>query len=106
MFIIRNFKYAAQNVRKLYSVRKSMKLHKKRNHTCAFCGADKNLQTHHNLPVSFAPELAGDHNNMTTLCSRCHLIVGHLRNWKHYNSSLAETCKARTLVTSAERWPF
>ncbi len=52
---------------------------------CAVCERRHNLQVHHIIPVHIKPDLELDPNNLITLCGRCHLLFGHLNNWKHYN---------------------
>lgn len=57
--------------------------------TCQRCGTTEELESHHIIPVSRAPELATDLNNGITLCEKCH---------KLYHSSRNESqCRAETL---------
>ena len=55
------------------------------------------LQVHHKIPFHVAPQLELDPRNLITLCSSpcCHFNVGHLQNWKSYNSAV---------VYDAEEW--
>ena len=63
-----------------------------RNHgTCAACGRDKKLEVHHIKPVHLFSELELDPSNLVTLCADpCHLIFGHLMNFKSYNKTVSE----------------
>lgn len=93
-FLIRNPSISALNVRNSYSYRKALKNHLEKNPFCAYCGRNKKLDVHHKIPVSIAPELADNENNLITLCRKpsCHLIVGHMGSWKTYNKNVEETC--------------
>lgn len=61
---------------------------------CAVCGGDKKLEVHHKRPFHIHPELELDPNNFITLCENdkngvnCHLLVGHLGNFKSVNLSV------------------
>lgn len=62
--------------------------HLKRNPTCAACGSKDNLEVHHVRPFHLFPNLELDPANLMTLCENggnCHLMLGHLKNWKSYN---------------------
>lgn len=66
--------------------------HLEKNPTCAVCGGEDNLQVHHIKPYHLHPELELDPNNLLTLCEpssilhiNCHLVWGHLGNWKSFN---------------------
>jgi 5-methylcytosine-specific restriction endonuclease McrA len=54
---------------------------------CAACGTRHRLEVHHRLPVSWpggkAREL--DPTNLLTLCEGCHLLVGHLADFRSAN---------------------
>lgn len=72
------------------SVRKT---HLEKNPKCAACGRQKKLEVHHKIPVHLKPELELDPDNLITLCDDpCHLIFGHLLNYKSYNKSVEEDC--------------
>jgi hypothetical protein len=66
----------------------------KQNPTCAVCGDTKNLNVHHKKPFHLHPELELDPNNLITLCETrsygvyCHLLFGHLGNFKNYNPNV------------------
>lgn len=66
---------------------------------CACCGnADPgSLNAHHVWPFYFRPDLELDPANVIVLCERgspfginCHLVVGHLGNFKSYNPEVAK----------------
>ena len=70
--------------------------YKASNPSCACCGSQKRLQVHHCKPFHLHPELELDPTNFITLCEagtngiNCHLLVGHLGNFKSVNLSVAE----------------
>jgi len=99
-FITRNPGYSVQNVRKLASVRRAMREYDESvGGCCEYCGRAGDTDVHHIRPVSVAPELAGDKNNMIALCrgKHCHQVVGHMGDWKTYNMTVRSTCNAATL---------
>ena len=59
---------------------------------CAVCDGTKKLDVHHIAPFHIYPELELEAANFITLCENnkdgvnCHLFVGHLGNFKSYNS--------------------
>ena len=62
--------------------------HLKRNPTCAACGTRDKLEVHHVRPFHLFPNLELDPANLMTLCEtggNCHIMLGHLKNWKSYN---------------------
>jgi len=69
------------------------------NPVCAVCGGTKKLQVHHLAPFHLAPELELDQNNLITLCTRkkyginCHLLIGHLGNFRRVNKDCEEDAK-------------
>lgn len=64
------------------------------NPSCAVCGGTKKLQVHHIIPFNIAPDMELDHENLITLCTskkygiNCHLLIGHLGNFKRANVSV------------------
>jgi predicted HNH restriction endonuclease len=64
-----------------------LKIHNK----CTVCNGTKNLEVHHVKPFHVHPELELDPTNFITLCEsgdngiNCHLLVGHLGNFKSVN---------------------
>lgn len=78
-YVLRHPGYALKNWRNLSVVRKAMAQYRAEHPHCAWCGRDKKLDVHHIIPVSVAPFLAADMDNMLMLCRKpaCHLIIGH-----------------------------
>lgn len=73
------------------SVRKE---HLKYQPVCQACGRDNDLEVHHITPYHQAPEKELDPNNLITLCSKnCHLLIGHLMDYKSWNENVVEDCK-------------
>ena len=63
------------------------------NHpTCECCGKKNKiiqpLEVHHKKPFYLNPELELEPTNLITLCRSCHLLVGHLMNYKNYNDKV------------------
>lgn len=64
------------------------------NNRCAVCGGTKKLEVHHKKPFHKHPELELDTNNLIALCEAktngvtCHLLFGHLGNYKSINNSV------------------
>jgi 5-methylcytosine-specific restriction endonuclease McrA len=73
------------------SVRKQ---HLKDNPCCAACGRCDKLEVHHIEPVHVNPNRELDPSNLITLCdSPCHMVFGHLMNYKSWNSNVASDCQ-------------
>lgn len=64
---------------------------------CAVCGVRKNVVPHHIKPVHLFPELELETGNLITLCEgpgvNCHLLFGHLNDWRGYNPDVLEDCR-------------
>ena len=63
---------------------------------CQFCGKPGGkVEVHHVIPVSVDPTKAADVTNMVTLHRKpdCHMVVGHLGNFRDYNSNVARVCE-------------
>ena len=72
------------------SVRKE---HLKDNPVCAACGRSKKLEVHHIVPVHMDPNRELDPSNLVTLCDDpCHIVFGHLMNYKSWNKDVIEDC--------------
>lgn len=72
------------------SVRKS---HLDSQNSCQFCGNSKNLEVHHIVPVHVDPTLELEKSNLITLCDKnCHLLIGHLMNYKSWNPNVIQEC--------------
>ena len=78
------------------SVRKE---HLKKHSKCACCGGKKKLEVHHVKPFHLHPELELDPTNLITLCENkgdginCHLLIGHLGNFKSLNVSVRDDAR-------------
>ena len=72
------------------------KKHLKNQPKCAVCAGSKTLEVHHIKPFNEHPELELDPNNLITLCESknngvtCHLLFGHLGNYKTINPNVLE----------------
>jgi 5-methylcytosine-specific restriction protein A len=70
---------------------KVRKEHLEKNPTCAVCGGNKKLEVHHIRPFHLHPNLELEPTNFVTLCENmkeginCHLLFGHLGNFKSFN---------------------
>ena len=69
------------------------------NPICAACGGTETLEVHHIKPFSLHPELELDPLNLITLCESkkggitCHLVWGHISNYKSFNENVVEDAK-------------
>ena len=58
---------------------------------CAACGGTDRLIAHHRVPFHIDPSLELDVENLIPLCEsgkyglNCHLLLGHLGNWRNVN---------------------
>lgn len=60
---------------------------------CAACGRSSKLEVHHIEPVHLKPEKELDPDNLITLCdSPCHIVFGHLMNYKSWNPDVVNDC--------------
>lgn len=57
---------------------------------CEVCETKKRLEVHHIKPYHLFPELELELTNLITLCRRCHLLFGHLDNWRNFNNEVIE----------------
>lgn len=86
---LRKLRYA-QRSPKWQNVRKE---HLKNNSSCIACGRTSKLEVHHKIPVHINPEMELDPSNLVTLCADpCHLLFGHLMNFKSYNKEVIDDC--------------
>jgi hypothetical protein len=70
------------------------KEHLKNNNFCLACGRSKKLEVHHIEPVHLNPDRELDPSNLVTLCDDpCHLIFGHLMDYKSWNKDVIDDCK-------------
>jgi len=66
------------------------------NQVCAWCGRTEKLEVHHIQPVSVAPDLAADPDNMIMLCRKpaCHLVIGHNGSFRtRYVANVKSICE-------------
>lgn len=64
------------------------------NKKCSACGSSNDLEVHHIIPVHINPHLELDTSNLIVLCSKsCHLLIGHLMDWKSWNIDVINDCK-------------
>lgn len=68
------------------------KLHLDREGECQACGKNKQLEVHHIVPVHADRTLELDPSNLITLCERCHLLFGHLCDFKSWNEDVVKDC--------------
>lgn len=67
--------------------------HIKTNGYCAACGSQKDLEVHHIVPVHLDPSLELKPDNLITLCSKsCHLLFGHLMDYRSWNPNVIQDC--------------
>lgn len=71
------------------SVRKEHLIHEP---YCRACGRKKDLEVHHIVPYHIKPEDELNPSNLITLCSSCHLLFGHLMDYKSWNTNVVEDC--------------
>ena len=55
---------------------------------CKICGSKRKLAVHHIVPFHVDPSRELQTSNCMTLCFYCHLIFGHLKNYKSYNRQI------------------
>jgi 5-methylcytosine-specific restriction endonuclease McrA len=90
MFGLRKFIRYAYRSPKWSSVRKQ---HLSSQPNCAACGRDKKLEVHHIEPVHLNPDRELDPSNLITLCDDpCHLLFGHLLDYKSWNKDVVNDC--------------
>jgi 5-methylcytosine-specific restriction enzyme A len=72
-----------------------------KNPACVICGATKGkIEVHHIKPFHLHPQLELEPSNFITLCENmkdgvsCHLLFGHLGNFKSFNVNVKNDAKA------------
>lgn len=61
---------------------------------CAACGRDKKIEVHHKVPVHIDGSMELDLSNLISLCADpCHMLFGHLMNFKSYNKTVEQDCR-------------
>lgn len=71
-------------------------IHLKDHNSCAVCGCFEKLEVHHIIPYSLDKSKELDPTNLITLCEKhsCHLMFGHLGNYKSYNADVVKDSNA------------
>ena len=63
---------------------------------CEICGRTEHLQVHHKTPFHIDPSKELDPDNLIVLCEppgrvfKCHLIFGHVGNFRLWNPQVAQ----------------
>ena len=90
-FSFRKYLRYADRSPKWTSTRKE---HLKSNNYCAACGRICKLEVHHIEPVHLNPNRELDPSNLITLCDDpCHLLFGHLMNYRSWNPDVLSDCE-------------
>lgn len=77
--------------------------HLKREPCCIACGRASNLEVHHVIPYRERPDLELDPQNLCTLCSDpCHLVFGHLLNFRSRSNPHVREDAARYMARIRE----
>ena len=104
MSLLKHVKDVIQGKAKL-GVRRSDKWPTVRKHFleshphCAVCGGHEKLEVHHKMPFHLNRHLELEPTNLITLCEakhdgiNCHLIFGHLGNFKSFNQAVVSDSK-------------
>jgi len=103
--IVRNPTLATKHARRLTAYHRAIRNFRKTHKACAWCGRTNRVDVHHIKPVSVAPELAEDENNMIMLCRKpqCHLVVGHQGSFRNrYVPNVRELCAARNVTQTTK----
>jgi hypothetical protein len=85
--------------------------HLAREPTCQACGGKAKLTVHHILPVSWpgGKALELEQHNLITLCEaashNCHLIWGHLLDWRSRNPDVRVDAPSYLAEVQARRYP-
>jgi 5-methylcytosine-specific restriction protein A len=91
LFNFRKFLRFAYRSPKWSKVRKE---HLNSQPNCAACDRNKKVEVHHIEPVHCNPERELDPSNLITLCDDpCHLLFGHLMDYKSWNKDVKEDCE-------------
>jgi len=69
--------------------------HLERFPTCAACDGTEEVEVHHIAPFHVFPRLELHPDNLITLCEKkgCHLLFGHLGNYRSWNQDVEEDVK-------------
>jgi 5-methylcytosine-specific restriction protein A len=64
-----------------------------KNNHCFACGRNKKLEVHHIVPVHVDPSKELEEDNLMVLCDDpCHLVFGHLLDYKSWNENVINDC--------------
>ncbi len=91
---------APKGARRSSNWKKVKQTHLEANPKCAICESTHVLEVHHLIPFHIAPDKELDPDNLITLCENkkyginCHLLVGHLGNYRRVNLS----CKLDSML--------
>jgi 5-methylcytosine-specific restriction protein A len=70
------------------------KEHLKKQPFCQACGSKIRPEVHHIEPFHVNPERELDPSNLITLCDKyCHYTVGHLMDYKSWNTNVVQDSK-------------
>lgn len=78
---------------------------------CACCGSRGPLTGHHVIPFHVRPDLELVEGNVRPVCEGqdCHLVIGHLKDWKLWNEDFdrdaAAFLAARKAAIARQRRP-
>jgi len=67
--------------------------HIKNQPICQACLRKKDLEVHHIIPYHIDPNQELNPQNLITLCSDCHLLFGHLMDYKSWNENVVKDCE-------------
>ena len=87
---------APKGARRSSKWKQTKRAHLENHPRCSICESSSNIEVHHIIPFHIAPDLELDPDNLITLCENkkygvnCHLLFGHLGNYKKTNSSIKE----------------
>lgn len=99
--IFKNLTDVVQGKSKLGKIRSSKwpsvrKKHLAQNPVCSVCGSRRKLEVHHIIPFHKDSSLELNPQNLVTLCESksfgvvCHLLYGHLGDYKKINPNVVE----------------
>lgn len=102
--ILKNLKDVIQGKAPLKVLRSSKwptvrKNHLKDHPCCAVCGGTEKIEVHHIVPFHDDPSLELEPTNLISLCESksfgivCHLLIGHLGNYKKSNPDVLGDAK-------------
>ena len=66
------------------------KEHIKMNPSCIACASTEKVEVHHIVPFHIDAVLELDDSNLLTMCRSCHLVLGHLKDFKMNNTRVVE----------------